>query len=185
MKVGCRFSLYPMTDNYEHVILEAISGLKATKTLEVETGDISTMLNGPAEEVFAAVQACFTKAAKLAGHVVVTATFSHGCPGEPDGVCDPRSHQQPAAGTKIARPKAAGVPASAQFALYPLDSPTYMDTIYGQIEAAKSYAKVTPEHFCTRLDSDAADIFAVLYTSLSAGAAAAPHAVVTATVSKK
>src|SRR5881628_2892256 len=48
---GARFSLYPMTERYIPIILEAVKGLHETG-LEVETDDVSTFLGGDRSRVF-------------------------------------------------------------------------------------------------------------------------------------
>jgi len=186
MIIGCQFSIYPMTENFVEVITGAISGLKEAKNLDIESDDISTMLRGEAGEVFTAVADCFLKASAVAGHVVLSVTFSHGCPGEPGEACcipaGPSRHiHAPKSSAKI-RPS--GVPVAAQFALYPMGDADCMPVIYREIEAAKKIVNVTPKHFCTRLDGDAAAVFRVLQDALVATTTAASHVVVTATVSK-
>lgn len=188
MTIGCQFSLYPMTDRFEEVILDAVADLKkdADADLRIETDDISTMLIGPADKVFSAVMHCFLKACKSAEHVALNVTFSHGCPGEPgEPCCTPagKKHTTPAA--KTIQKKQSGILVSAQFALYPLNAPTYMDTIYREIEKVKQIVTVKPKHFCTRLDGDASAVFDALQNSLSAASENVTHVVVTATVSKK
>src|SRR5438128_700754 len=78
---GARFSLYPMTERYVPIILEAINGLQETG-LEVETDDVSTFLGGDRNRVFAELARVFAAAARTGEHVVMTVLLSHGCPGE-------------------------------------------------------------------------------------------------------
>jgi uncharacterized protein YqgV (UPF0045/DUF77 family) len=176
-----------MTDRYIEVITSAVQELEAFTGLDVESGDVSTMLRGPVQDVFEAVSACFLNASHAADHVVLSATFSHGCPGDPGEACCGIS-SGPADHHASAHPKgyikALDLPVAAQFALYPLNSDSYMDTIYREIEAAKKIVTVTPEHFCTRLDGDVAAVFAVLQSALTATTADVSHVVLTATISK-
>ena len=74
---GARFSLYPMTDRFIPVILDAIRGLRETG-LDIETDDVSTFLGGPPERVFPTLQRAFARAARFGEHVVMTAQFSYG-----------------------------------------------------------------------------------------------------------
>ena len=74
---GARFSLYPMTDRFVPVILDAIQGLRETG-LDVETDDVSTFLGGPPERVFPTLQRAFARAARSGEHVVMVAQFSYG-----------------------------------------------------------------------------------------------------------
>lgn len=86
--IGCRFSLYPMSDNFVEVILGAVEGLKEPG-LSVQTDDVSTCLIGEEDKVFATLEEAFAKAAQASGHLVMVVTLSRGCPGEPDGYCIP------------------------------------------------------------------------------------------------
>lgn len=74
---GARFSLYPMTDRYVPVILEAIKGVRESG-LEVETDDVSTYLGGDRDLVFGALERVFARAARTGVHVVMTVLLSHG-----------------------------------------------------------------------------------------------------------
>ncbi|HXF64274.1 MAG TPA: YkoF family thiamine/hydroxymethylpyrimidine-binding protein [Caldilineaceae bacterium] len=187
MFAGCQFSLYPMTDRFVEVILEAVADLRDRQGLRVETDDLSTLVVGPPEQIFQAVEGCFCRAARGAGHVVLTATFSRGCPGEPDDpICEPAA-PNPAAEAAVtpATVAPAGIPVAAQFALYPLGIPHYMNVIYDEIEATKQDGLFSrPKHFCTRLDGDARQVFAALQAAFDRAARHAGHVVITATISK-
>src|SRR2546425_7544564 len=130
---GARFSLYPMTDRYVPVILDAIKGLKDTG-LEVETDDVSTFLGGDRDRVFGEVERVFACAARTGEHVVMTLLLSHGCPGET--YCESTGERR--APGRSARPGGkTGVTTSCQWSLYPLGVPGYMDVIYREIDRTK------------------------------------------------
>ncbi|MEX2356461.1 MAG: YkoF family thiamine/hydroxymethylpyrimidine-binding protein [Thermaerobacterales bacterium] len=74
---GCRFSLYPMTDGFVPVILNAVKTLDEPG-IEVQTDDVSTCLVGDEGRIFAALQRCLARAAASGDHVVMNATFSKG-----------------------------------------------------------------------------------------------------------
>jgi energy-coupling factor transport system substrate-specific component len=74
---GARFSLYPMTDRFVPVILNAIEGLR-DGGLVVETDDVSTFLGGHPETVFRALRRAFARAAAGGDHVVMPVLFSYG-----------------------------------------------------------------------------------------------------------
>ncbi len=178
-----------MTDKYIDVILNAIKDLQDEKNLRVETDDLSTMLKGKSEKIFQALEIVFLHAAKNADHVAMDITFSRGCPGEPDEPCcndvncDKPLKHHPA--SRLIPLKKTGIIASAQFALYPLNNPDYMDVIYQEIERAKHSVKVTPKHFCTRLDGDTNDIFYTIQQAFENTGRTTRHVVVTAIISKK
>jgi uncharacterized protein YqgV (UPF0045/DUF77 family) len=188
MFIGCQFSLYPMTDRFVEVILSAIEGIQEHEDLRVETDDLSTLLIGAPETLFATVEECFLRAAATPGHLVLTATFSRGCPGEPDDpICHPAKKGETAIG-RIPDPRKiepVGLKVAAQFALYPLGTPDYMETIYREIEATKAAGVFgRSKHFCTRLDGDARQVFAVLYAAFERAGNDVGHVVITATISK-
>ena len=74
---GARFSLYPMTDRFIPVILDAIQGLRETG-LDIETDDVSTFIGGPPERVFPTLERAFSRAVRSGEHVVLVAQFSYG-----------------------------------------------------------------------------------------------------------
>jgi len=197
MYLGCQFSLYPMTDRFVEVILDAVKAVGAAgDRLRVETDDISTLLVGAPEALFPALQACFVRAARQGGHLVMNISLSRGCPGEPD---DPLCRSpalsaaaRPAAGADrvsaaLARTEPAtpsGIPAAAQIALYPLGRADYMADIADCIAFLKrSCVMVTAKHFCTRLEGDAAGIFQAIETSFLGFAGHDDHVVLTAILS--
>jgi energy-coupling factor transport system substrate-specific component len=197
MYLGCQFFLYPMTDRFIEVILDGLTGIRAeTDRLRVETDDLSTLLVGAPEALFPALQACFVKAAGHSGHLVMNLSLSRGCPGEPDDpICRSpalREAAQPAGPGRIdaalARERPVtptGIAASAQIALYPLGRPDYMADIADCIGyLRRADLAVSPKHFCTRLDGDAAAVFQAIETSFLGFAGHDDHVVLTAVLSK-
>lgn len=189
MMIGCQFSLYPMTDRFIAVILDAIADLKTQEDLRVETDDLSTLLVGTSDKIFTAVENCFLKASQSADHVVLNVTFSRGCPGEPDDpCCQPLIMETKNIKSlkKQSIKKTSGIQVAAQFALYPFGSKKYMAVIYREIEQAKkTRVTVKPKNFCTRLDGDATNVFATLKQAFDNTAEDVAHVVLTATISKK
>jgi energy-coupling factor transport system substrate-specific component len=197
MFLGCQFSLYPMTDGFVGVILDAIKPLNDYRSkLRVETDDISTTLIGPPEALFPALKACFLAAAHTSSHLVMNVSLSRGCPGEPD---DPLCHS-PALTEASARSNGnpvdaalerrrslppTGVRTAAQIALYPLGQAGYMDEIAGCIAFAKEAGVFDRgKHFCSRLQGDAADVFEAIEQSFLGFAGPDSHVVLTAILSK-
>ncbi len=188
MLIGRQFSFYPMTDQFIEVILAAVKELHERNDLRVETDDLSTLLIGVPEPLFEALETCFVKAATTSSHLVLSATFSRGCPGEPDDpICHPAPPDETAAGQEIvftAR-EPVGIEVSAQFALYPLGISSYMEVIYREIQRTKATGVFgRSKHFCTRLEGDVHHVFAALRTAFEQAANDAGHVVVTATISK-
>jgi len=177
---GARFSLYPMTDRYARVILDAIKGLRDTG-LEVETDDVSTFIGGDRDRVFGELARVFAAAARTGEHVVMTVQLSHGCPGET--YCDATGEVRVPA-PAAAEGEKSGVAVSAQWSLYPLGSDGYMDVIYREIGRTKQagvFAKGA--HFVSGLRGDLTDVVGAIRASFDAACADAGHVVAHATVS--
>lgn len=85
MFAGAQVSLYPMTDGFVDVIMLSLDALDPWRDrLRIETDDISTLIVGPPEVLFPALRDFYAAAASSGQHVVLRATLSRGCPGEPD-----------------------------------------------------------------------------------------------------
>lgn len=184
--MGVRFSLYPMRDDFVPLILSSVDNLDQFG-VEVEVDDVSTCLVGEEPHLWEAVRVAFGRAASSGAHVVLSATFSAGCPGEPEGdVCVPRGYEGPSGGDEGWSREAHALPEriSAQFALYPLGADSYMDTIYSEIERARAAGvKVVGRHFCTHLYGSGADVFDVLRRAFTETRGVATHVVMTTTIS--
>jgi uncharacterized protein YqgV (UPF0045/DUF77 family) len=177
---GARISLYPMSDRYVPIILDAIKGLDRTG-LEVETDDVSTFLGGDRDQVFAELERIFAAAARTGEHVVMTVLLSHGCPGET--YCEATGEIR---APRTAPPTAAksGVSVACQWSLYPLGVDGYMDVIYREIDRTKKagvFAK--GQHFVSSLGGDLTDVLTAVRTSFDAACADAGHVVAHATFS--
>lgn len=171
---GAQISLYPMTDDFVRIILEAIGALEPYRpNFRIETDDISTLIVGPPDQLFPAMRDLFVAAAGQGVHCVLAATVSRGCPGEPDDpICTPvagSNHDAPlgeriaAAIAHVAAAPRTGQVVAAQFSLYPLGSGHHMDEIYGCIEFLKQSGVFDrSKNFCTKLRGDAGPVFATL-----------------------
>jgi uncharacterized protein YqgV (UPF0045/DUF77 family) len=172
---GAQISLYPMTDDFVGVIVNALSALDPYRErLRIETDDISTLIVGTPDVVFAAMRDLFVAAAKTGKHCVLHATISRGCPGEPDdpmchvpemtGPLAPIEERKAQALAAVASIPTAGQPAAAQFSLYTLGIDQHMDEIYGCIDFLKTSGVFDrSKNFCTKLRGDAAPVFATVH----------------------
>lgn len=172
---GAQVSLYPMTDGFVDVILSAVKAMEPhAKDLRIETDDVSTLIVGPHENLFKAMQALFDSAASSGVHVVLHATISRGCPGEPDDpVCagpldpslfGPLDERQKQAIEAIKAVAQTGQRTDGQFSLYVPGASIHMDEVYGCIAFLKDagvFAK--PKNFCTKLSGDSAAVFEALH----------------------
>jgi energy-coupling factor transport system substrate-specific component len=191
---GCQFSLYPMTDNFVEVILPAVEAMGRPDDLRIETDDISTLVVGTPDRVFAAVARAYEAACRAGGHVVLSALFSRGCPGEPDDpICtpEPTDREQGGGGPEVLAaggsgkaPARTGVEIDVQFSLYPMGIPGYMQTIADTVNAVKERGVFDrSKNFCTRLSGDLADVFAAVEQSFTEAARDNGHVVIHLTAS--
>lgn len=189
--IGMRFSIHPHTDDFVEVILAAIGEAQAaglTEGLVIDTDDVSTYVgatDGPAEQrLVSYLAAVVTAAARGGHHVVAHVLLSRGCPGEVS--CDLSVTGLPeAAPVEVA---ATGVPAVAQWSLYPLldggDSAAHMPVIEEAIARAQQRGTATgAAHYATRLTGDLAEVLATATDAWAAVGAQIPHVVSHLTVS--
>ncbi len=178
---GCSFSVYPMSDRYADLILSAIRDVDSSKVW-MKTDRVSTIVRGRIPHIVDVTQAAFLEIARTGEHVVYSATFSVGCPGDTEGHAYMAEDDQPMNRSRI---EAIDQDASAKFALYPMGGGNYMDPIYEQIEAMKTHGvEVNLTHYETMLDGPAQNIFNGLQSVLQAMEdAGSPHTVMTVTVS--
>ncbi|MFN3170423.1 MAG: YkoF family thiamine/hydroxymethylpyrimidine-binding protein [Hyphomicrobiales bacterium] len=174
MFAGAQVSLYPMTDTFVDVILSSLDALDPWRDrLRIETDDISTLIVGPPEVLFPALRDLYASAASKGHHLVLRATFSRGCPGEPDDpICqtnalanpaEPLASRQSAALEALKTAPTKGQIADAQFSLYVMGAGDQMAEIMGCIDFLKSSGTFDrSKNFCTRLMGDAGPVFATL-----------------------
>ncbi|MFS8112002.1 YkoF family thiamine/hydroxymethylpyrimidine-binding protein [Rhizobium jaguaris] len=171
---GAQVSLYPMSGNFAGIIFDAIKALDPYRdALRIETDDISTLLVGPPDVLFAAMRDLFVFAARSGEHCVLSAAVSRGCPGEPDdpicgvnlgdGIKAPLAERIDAALTAVATTPVTDQPSAAQFSLYVMGTGDHMDEIYGCIDFLKRSGTFDKaKNFSTKLRGDAGAIFATL-----------------------
>ena len=178
---GCSFSLYPMSDQFVDLILNALKRVDTSKVW-MKTDRVSTIVRGRIPHIFDVTQAAFLEIAKTGVHVVYSATFSVGCPGDTEGHAYMDVDETPMNSEMI---DAIEQNLSAKFALYPMGGGNYMDPIYEQIEAMKSHGvDVELTHYETMLDGPAQNLFRGLQGVLQAMEdAGSPHTVMTVTLS--
>ena len=168
---GVRFSLYPKVgeESLKEAIKKAVSGL-SNLGLEVQSYDVSSVLLGPEPALFEAMRVVFGRACRAEGepHVSMVCTFSAGCPGEPNESPLPTR----TVNTDSWVDEAYNLPSrvACQFAVYPLGSSNYMDTIYDVIHEAKkspAFKENVKTHFCSMLDGTGDEVFNVLRSSFA------------------
>ena len=160
--VGARVTLAVMSDRYAQIILDALR-LTDPTGLSVETGVVSTFIGGAESDIVRYLVDLIGAAGRGGHHVTATVHFSRGCPGEvvcalPGGAGPLHSEIPDAVPT--------GIPAVAEWALYPLDDggrpgsvPDHMRDIYAAIDFSKDNGTfVSSQHFVTRLEGDIATV---------------------------
>jgi len=199
--IGCQFSLYPMTEAYVSVIMEAINSLDRYGLSRRSSDDLSTFMLGPPDALLEALASTWVAAAASGHHVVMSLTLSRGCPGEPDEPCcrtrltpsttnststqnlvDPTAH----ALERIYKAGTMATPITTygQYSVYPLGDIGYMDRIMAVIQAAKHEGIFDgAKHFMSRLAGTPADIFCHFYRTFAQPADVDAHLVIQATLS--
>ncbi|MBR7794747.1 Ykof family thiamine-binding protein [Virgibacillus sp. AGTR] len=177
---GCSFAIYPMTDQFVDVITTSLKNVDTSKVW-IKTTDVETCVRGKITHVFDVTKALFLHAASTGHHVVFSATYSIGCPGDSDGdVYLSTDDHRLNLNTNNLQQEVAG-----KFSLYPLGGGNYMNIIYNQIEEMKLHGvKVSSIHYATRLDGDGKLIFDGLervFTNLESSYSS--HLVMTTTIS--
>lgn len=174
MFAGAQVSIYPMTDGFVDVIMSSLGALDPWRdSLRIETDDISTLIVGPPEVLFPALRDLYSAAASSGEHVVLRATLSRGCPGEPDdpicqtgALANPEetiAFRQQAALAAINATPEKGQVADAQFSLYVMGAGDHMAEIMGCIDFLKQSGTFDrSKNFCSRLTGDAGPVFATL-----------------------
>ena len=195
MMAGAQISLYPMSDDFVDIILGSVKALDPYRSaMRIETDDISTLLIGPPDKLFPAMRDLFVAAAESGRHVVLRATVSRGCPGEPDDpICTPSTEiggQGPiperieAARKRVDEAEKTGATAAVQFSLYPLGVGHHMDEIWGCIDFLKQSGTFDrAKNFCTRLKGDAGPVFATLAEAFLSFGAPEGHVAMDVTIS--
>ncbi len=156
---GCRFTLYPMCDNFIDIILGA---LEKTDTSAVwsETDALSTVYRGKLSYVADAVEALFINAYREGVHMALEGQFSKGCPGDVSG--DSKLEFSGEAPNKEFL-KDKHFPVHCKLALYPLGDAEYIDEIAKVWYMAEDQGlKPKTIHYATRIDGDVQDIFRYL-----------------------
>jgi uncharacterized protein YqgV (UPF0045/DUF77 family) len=77
--VGCQFSVYPLLQKDIDGPVQAAIGAAGGEGCSVRVGNLSTLLSGSEDQVFAALRAAF-RAAQRQGPAVMTATLAAGMP---------------------------------------------------------------------------------------------------------
>lgn len=191
---GAQVSLYPMTGDFVAVITQALAALDPWRDrLRIETDDISTLMVGPPEVLFPALRDLYTHAALTGAHVVLHATLSRGCPGEPDdpicetsayGIPAPLADRKAAALAEVAGAPPTGAKAAAQLSLYVMGAGDHMDEIYGCIDFLKSSGTFDrSKNFCTRITGDSGPVFATVQQALCSFGPPNGHVTIDLTVS--
>lgn len=156
---GCRFTLYPMCDNFIDIIL---GGLERVDTSAVwsETDALSTVYRGKLDYVMDAVSALFASAWTEGVHMAIEGQVSKGCPGDVSG--DSKLTYEGEAPNR-AIVEAATQPCLCKLALYPMGVGDYIDDIARVWRVAEDRG-LNPQtiHYATRIEGSIRDVFAYL-----------------------
>ncbi len=177
---GCRFSLYPMTDDFVSIILGA---LEKTDTSAVwsQSDALSTVYRGKLPYVADAVRGLFVNAWKEGVHMSLEGQFSKGCPGDCDGdsLLD---REGPVPNLPAIQDQ--HFPVLCKLALYPMGVGNYIDEIARVWRMAET-AGLEPAsiHYATRIHGDVHAVFDYLEAVCKLMQESVPHYILHFTLS--
>jgi uncharacterized protein YqgV (UPF0045/DUF77 family) len=79
MHISAQISLYPLKQQRLSPVIEEAWSILEQNRLDLQKGGMSTVVNGPAENVFAAIQEVFMRSAEK-GSLSMVVTYSNACP---------------------------------------------------------------------------------------------------------
>ena len=181
---GCRFSLYPMCDDFAGIILKSVGKIDTSKVW-AGTDHLSTVYRGRQLHVVDCARAAFLYASKENVHMVGEFTFSRGCPGDVDADCFLETDDVPCNSALVSVAAAKGdFYAYAKISFYAFGVTDYMEHIRFIVELAKERGlKPKSAHYVTLLEGSAAALFAYINEALGYAYAHLPHYVLEATLS--
>ena len=182
---GVRFSLYPKVKGEQSLklaIKTAVSGL-SDLGLKVQADDVSSVLLGPTETLFEAMRVAFGRACRVEGepHVAMVCTFSAKS-GEELPILPLRTVETE---TWVEDANRSPSRIACQFAIYPLGSTKYQETIdqiLGEIRKSPVFKDDKEYPFCYMLDGDGSEVFDVLQSSFGIAHKQCDHVTMTATL---
>ena len=79
MHISAQISLYPLKQQRLSPVIEEAWRILEENSLDLQKGGMSTVVSGPAEAVFNAIQEVFMRSAEK-GSLSMVVTFSNACP---------------------------------------------------------------------------------------------------------
>lgn len=156
---GCRFSLYPMSDEFVPIILGALEKTDISAVWS-ESDALSTIYRGKREYVFDAVKAIFVNAWREDVHMTMEGNFSKGCPGD---IAGESKLDFVGEAPNYLSGKDKNIQANCKYSLYPMGRGEYMEDIREVVEMANSRG-LNPKsiHYATRINGEIGNMFAYL-----------------------
>lgn len=177
---GCRFSLYPMADNFVEIILGALSKTDMSKVWKA-TDKLSTCVRGKRVHVFDSVKGLFVNAYRENVHMALEASFSKGCPGDTDAdsfmeVDDIKLNES------LIKEQKFNVISKISF--YPMGENDYMEHIAHAVMKAKENGVFSKSsHYVSILEGDVHDVFKTLEDIFEYGETNLSHYILQVTIS--
>jgi uncharacterized protein YqgV (UPF0045/DUF77 family) len=153
---GCRFSLYPMDDDFVPIITSALEKTDCSAVWS-RSDALSTVYRGKLAYVVDAMKALFVNAFREGVHMALEGQLSKGCPGDGDGDCYLSAQGDPPNGVIF---EGIHFPVLCKLALYPMGRADYMDYIAEAFYMAEK-AGLQPDsvHYATRVAGDVQQVF--------------------------
>lgn len=176
--IDFRFSLHPMTGNFIDVIKRALRETDTTKVW-MHTDDVSTVIRGKKPHVFNTAKSIALHAAKTGAHVAMSGTFSVGY--QKNSTAEDFLHIE----DTLLNIYMTQQYVSSQFAIYAMNTPSYMDLFQREIERAKKLGLFNESmHHAPGIHGDIHDVFTFYEEAFSnASTAKCAHLVMTVSFS--
>lgn len=177
---GCKFSLYPMTDNFVEIILGALEKTDTSKVWK-KIDKLSTCVRGKREHIFDVTKGLFINAYRENIHMVFEGTFSKGCPGDTDADSFMEVDSIKMNEEKV---KDKNFSAVGKISFYPMGEGDYMEHIAKVVYIAKDYGVFAgSSHYASMIEGNIHDIFKALEEIFKYGEENISHYILQVTLS--
>lgn len=178
---GCKLSIYPMSDQFVSVILDAVNKLNQSELPVWSKTDLfSTTYRGRQENVVNVVKSACQLAYHDDIHTVFELTFSKGCPGDVDA----DRYLNEAVKPLDLPDELKNFHVDCKYSFYAFGETDYMQDIVQIVDLAKN-AGLNPQsmHYATSLSGSVNDLFQYFNDALSYAHDHIRHYVIEATIS--
>ncbi|MDR3259019.1 MAG: Ykof family thiamine-binding protein [Fusobacteriaceae bacterium] len=177
---GCKFSLYPMSDQFITIILDSIETTDTTKVWKL-TDKLATCVRGKRSHIADVVKGFFINSYRTDIHMALEATYSKGCPGDIDADSFMDVDNEKSNEVKL---KGKHFDVNSKMSFYPMGEVDYMEHIAKVVMIAKkNNVFVGSSHYASLLSGDVHDVFDTIEEICKYGEENLAHYILQVTVS--